>query len=105
MKVIGPLLSLEARGRFAGVLTFSQRKSGSQVRFQRQQKDVITSSRTTQRNKFIQAKEMWPLNDFGVIQFGFNMVGGQYVNISSRLLRERAPKFALWVSDVLKFYS
>ena len=40
-------------------LTFSQRKSGQQVRFQRAQADVITSTRTTQRGYFQTAAGWW----------------------------------------------
>jgi hypothetical protein len=105
MRLIGPLHSETARGTFGGLLTFSERKSGSQVRFQRKQKDVITSARTAQRAKFLLAKEMWQLNDFGMIQFGFNLVGGKNIAITSLPIEKRAPQFARWVSDVLNFYN
>jgi len=105
MKIIGPLHSDSAQGTFGGLLTFSERKSGSQVRFQRKQIDVITSARTTQRNKFLVAKEMWSLCDFGKIQFGFNMAGGKNVEITSLPIEKRAPQFARFVSDVLNFYN
>lgn len=105
MKVFGPMHSDAAHGTFGGVLTFSERASGAQVRFQRKQKDVITSARTTQRNKFITAKEMWPLQDFGIIQFGFNLVGGQKVAISSLPIKNRAPQFGRFVADFLTFFN
>lgn len=105
MKIIGPLHSDSASGTFGGALTFSERKSGSQVRFQRKQKDKITALRTAQRNKFIEAKTMWPLNDFGIIQFGFNLIGGRAVAISSLPLKDRSPQFGRFVADVLNFYS
>ena len=105
MKIIGPLHSDSASGTFGGALTFSERASGSQVRFQRKQKDVITSLRTVQRDRFKVAKEMWLLQDFGIIQFGFNMVGGKNVIISNLPKQKRAPQFARFVSDVLNFYA
>ena len=105
MKVVGPLLSLSAQGTFGGVLTFSERKSGSQVRFQKKQQDKITAGRTAQRTKFQTAKTMWPLNDFGMIQFGFNLVGGRNVIISNLPIEKRAPQFARFVSDVLNYYN
>lgn len=37
VKLAGPLMSQEARGSIAGNLTFSERKSGSQVRWQKKQ--------------------------------------------------------------------
>jgi len=61
VKVNGPLLSKTASGSIAKRLTFSQRKSGQQVRFQRAQKDVITSNRTTQRAWFLSAVSAWNL--------------------------------------------
>ena len=58
-KLKGPLFSQEAHGKMAGRITFSARKSGSQVRFQRAQSDVITADRTTQRDYFIEAYGKW----------------------------------------------
>ncbi|EKE18786.1 MAG: hypothetical protein ACD_9C00239G0006 [uncultured bacterium] len=104
MKIIGPLHSEKASGTFGDLLTFSERNTGAQVRFQKKQKDKITSARTEQRNKFLIAREMWHLHDFGKIEFGFNMAGGQRVNISSLPIEKRAPQFARFVSDVLNFY-
>lgn len=104
MKITGALHSDSASGTFGKLLTFSERKSGSQVRFQRKQKDKITPARTAQRNKFLVAKEMWKLNDFGKIEFGFNLAGGQKVHIADLPKETRAPQFARFVSDVLNFY-
>lgn len=104
MKIFGPLHSNSASGTFGGLLTFSERKSGSQVRFQKKQNDVITSARIAQRSKFLIAKEMWYLQDYGIIQFGFNMAGGCKISISSLPRQKRAPQFARWVSDVLNYY-
>ena len=60
-KLTSPLLSQTASGTIAGVLTFSSRKSGQQVRFQKKQKDVITSARTAQRALYSQAVSAWNL--------------------------------------------
>lgn len=105
MKITAPLFSQTARGTFGGVLTFSERKSGSQVRYQRKQKDVITTARTAQRNKFIEAKTMWQFYGFGSMQFGFNLVGTHFISIASLPIKKRAPQFALFVSDVLRYYN
>lgn len=104
MKIIGPLHSDGASGTFGGHLVFSQRGSGSQVRLQKKQKDKITPARTLQRNKFIVAKEMWQLCDFGKIEFGFNLLGGQKISITDLPIEKRSPQFARFVSDVLNFY-
>lgn len=59
MKLKQPLLSSTAHGTIKPRLTFSQRKSGAQVRIQKAQKDRITPARTIQRNKFQQACAGW----------------------------------------------
>jgi hypothetical protein len=58
-KLSGPLLSNNAHGSISNALTFSSRKSCKQVRFQRKQKDVITTGRTTQRDFYAEACTMW----------------------------------------------
>ena len=58
-KSIGPLLSLKASGSIAGNLTFSERKTGSQVRWQKKQKDVLTSDRVEHRARFLEAVASW----------------------------------------------
>ncbi len=58
-KVEGPLFSLKASGSVGPRLTFSQRKSGPQVRIQKAQLDVTTADRTIERDFFIEAYEHW----------------------------------------------
>ena len=58
-KLKGPLFSNEASGSMGPRLTFSQRKSGQQVRFQKAQVDVITTDRTTQRDYFALGYAAW----------------------------------------------
>jgi len=67
-KLTGPLHSETAQGSVGESLTYSNRKSGPQVRYQRKQKDVITSKRTTQRSKFLLGLDLWralPDNEIG----------------------------------------
>ena len=59
VKITGPAYSEEAHGTVGEVLTFSKRGSGQQVRTQRKQKDVITTGRTIQRNKFNLGLDLW----------------------------------------------
>lgn len=58
-KLKNPLLSAQASGSIGPRLTFSQRGSGSQARFQKAQADVITAGRTTQRGYFSEAITQW----------------------------------------------
>ena len=60
-KTEGPLLSESAHGSIGTELTFSQRASGKQVRFQRKQKDIITTARTTKRDIFATGVEDWKI--------------------------------------------
>lgn len=58
-KIRGPLLSNDAHGSVGRALTFSSRRSGPQVRFQKKQTDVITPTRTTERDYFEEALGKW----------------------------------------------
>jgi len=75
MKVKGPLMSLEARGTVGHVLTFSNRKTGQQARYQKKQADVITAPRTAQRAKFLNASLSCRFYNFGVAYFGITIFG------------------------------
>lgn len=100
-KLQAPLHSISARGTIAKNLTFSMRKSGAQVRWQKKQKDVETSARTVQRDKFKVAVASLDGYDFGIQQFGYFLVGGKTINISKLPLLFRAPQFACYLRDWL----
>jgi len=59
VKIKSPLMSETAHGTIGGVLTFSERASGAQVRTQKKQKDISTPARTIQREKYTEAVEAW----------------------------------------------
>ena len=58
-KITGPLLSQEAQGSVSPCFTFSNRKTGQQVRWQNKQKDRVTPDRTVQRQKFSLGLDLW----------------------------------------------
>jgi len=60
-KLKGPLFSIDAHASIGNELTYSSRKSGSQVRFQKKQKDIETAARSIQRGFFIKAAAWWNL--------------------------------------------
>ena len=60
-KIKQPLFSQTASGSISEKLTFSLRESGQQVRFQKAQKDVLTSSRIIQRAYYTEAVTAWNL--------------------------------------------
>jgi len=75
MKAKGPLLSKEARGTAADVLTFSKRSTGQQVRFQRKQKDKNSALQQEQRADFLNASFACRFFDFGEAFFGASIYG------------------------------
>ena len=58
-KLKGPLFSFGASGSIGPRLTYSQRKSGPQVRFQKAQPDHNTAAQQTQRGFFQTAVSWW----------------------------------------------
>jgi hypothetical protein len=77
MKVIGPLLSQEAKGTIGDVITFSKRKTGQMARYQRKQRDVLTISRTEQRQKFQNASLGCRFLEYGEAIFGVALFGNE----------------------------
>lgn len=75
VKITQPLFSLEARGTIAKSLTFSERKTGAQVRWQKKQKDVQSVERLEQREKFLSASNAARFYEVGTIILG-NFVFG-----------------------------
>ena len=60
-KLSSPLLSLEARGTLGPRLTYSTRRSGAQVRFQKAQKYVASATQKIQRDFFLTATGWWSM--------------------------------------------
>jgi hypothetical protein len=58
-KIRNPLNSISASGSIGERLTFSQRKSGQQARFQKKQSDKITTKRITERALYSSAVLGW----------------------------------------------
>ena len=58
-RLLGPLFSENAHGSLGKRLTFSQRSSGNQARFQRANHDTNSSSQQTQRSFFLLAIAAW----------------------------------------------
>lgn len=58
-KLRGPLLSNDAHGSLGRALTYSSRRSGSQVRFQKKQPDYENAARKTVRDAYRWGIELW----------------------------------------------
>lgn len=54
-------MSESASGTVGGILTFSRRKSGQQVRYQRKQKDQLSNQRTIVRSAYQAGVSAWKL--------------------------------------------
>lgn len=80
-KITGPLFSQTASGSVGARLTFSQRKTSRQARFQNSQKDIITSRRTPYRVLYSAAVSAWNCLDlitkdaFRVFAVGMRITG------------------------------
>lgn len=62
-KVKNPLMSISASGSIAENLTFSIKKTGQQVRWQKKQKDVESYARNVQRSAYSKAVVAWRVLD------------------------------------------
>ncbi len=60
-KLKGPLFSLDAHGSLGRALTFSSKRSGSQVRFQKRPLDVHSETQLQQRAYFGIAMGWWSI--------------------------------------------
>jgi len=58
-KLKGPLLSINAHGSIGKRITYSQRASGNQVRFQRANHDRKSASQLSERTLFLEALGKW----------------------------------------------
>ncbi len=75
MKVQGPLFSLEAHGTIGDLLTFSKRRTGQQVRYQRKQKDAQSVDQVSHRAKFVSSSFACRFFNFGVAFYGSSIFG------------------------------
>lgn len=58
-KIKGPLFSISASGSLGPRLIYQKRTTGSQVRFQKAQADVLTDDRTIERGYYTEAVAHW----------------------------------------------
>jgi len=95
MKIKGPLFSQEARGTFGNVLTFSKRKTGQMARYQKKQRDVLTISRTQQRQRFKNASTGCRFFEYGEAIYAVSLYGNE-----KSLYLEKAKKQGLTCYNV-----
>ena len=101
MKVEGPLLSERASGTISDVLTFSNRKTGQQARFQKKQKDVLTTPRLEQRSKFLNASLACRFFDYGVAIYGIALYGNEPEIYTSKAKNKHMTKYNACIKDYL----
>ncbi|MCJ7828226.1 MAG: hypothetical protein MUP81_00600 [Dehalococcoidia bacterium] len=96
-RVIGPLLSITARGLVGSRLTFSKKKTGQQVRFQKSNVDLNSFDQQRNRDVYKDAvaewnllstaeKEVWKAQAVGLELTGFNLfIKDYYMNTIRKL--------------------
>jgi len=103
MKIKSPLFSQSVSGTIADALTFSNRKTGQQVRFQRKQKDVLTALRIAQRGNFLNAIDRWNAKDYGIAIFGFSFYGVDPTGFERKGTKEKMTGFNFFIKSFLLF--
>ena len=96
-----PLMSQSAQGTIGGVLTFSVRGSGQQVRFQRKQKNEPTAGQLAARAVYADACVAWFLMEFGVIDFGDFQFGDSQDFHNALAVGEGMSGFNIFVQDYI----
>jgi len=97
VKIRGPLHSVSASGSVAGNLTFSQRKSGQQARWQKKQKDYVNPARANVRSLYSnavsawnsltkEAKNVWKQASQGKQMTGYNFFVQDYITNSGFII-------------------
>jgi len=102
MKAKGPLFSKEARGTIADVLTFSHKRTGQQVRFQKKQKDANTLPQGVQRLKFLNASTACRFFEYGVAIYGVSLYGTDKSFYDEKAEKKEMTGYNLCIADYLK---
>ncbi len=101
MKIQGPLQSEEARGSVGLFLTFSKRRTGQQVRFQRKQKDAESPGQIIQREKFLAASNSCRFMNYGDAFFGPTSFGVDTNFYNEKAKGKQVTGYNLCISEVL----
>jgi hypothetical protein len=104
VKVLQPLLSVEASGSIAHFLTFSNRNSGQQCRWQKKQKDVITDLRTIQRADFLNASLSARYFECGVAYCGITICGFDILDLNLSAIGKALSGYNLAIKEFLNNY-
>lgn len=100
-KVTLPLLSESAQGSVGGVLTFSVRGSGQQVRYQRKQKNLPSADQVVARAVYADACLAWYLMEYGVAQYGEAQYGDSQDFNNALAEGEAMSGFNIFVQDYI----
>jgi hypothetical protein len=96
-----PLMSESAHGTIGGVLTFSLRGSGQQVRYQKKQKNAPSADQLVARAVYADACLAWKALEFGVIQFGDHYFGDSEEFNNELAEGEGMSGFNIFVQDYI----
>lgn len=95
-------MSVEARGIIGERLVFSKRASGQQARFQKAQKDVLTSDRVAQRTLYVDGVSIW--NDLTDIEKGVFVSSAKLLHMTGYNLFMREFLLFPFSSSILGLY-
>ena len=102
MKVKGPLLSKEARGTAADVLTFSIKQTGQQVRYQKKQKDKNSALQQSQRADFLNASFACRFMDYGESFFGASIYGHEKTPYNELAKNKGYTGYNLCIKEIIE---
>jgi len=96
-------MSFSASGSLAQFITFSQRKSGQQVRWQKKQKDSQTENQLVQRNKLVIASDSVRYCEPGVIVPGNYIMGLDRDDLNSSAMGRSVSGYNLGIKENLVY--
>lgn len=103
-KLSMPLCSYSASGTISHFLTFSNRNSGSQVRWQKKQKDNESANRLEQRRKFLSASLACRFYYLGVIIAGNGICGLEIEDVNLEAEKLPMSGYNLGIKKVIDYF-
>lgn len=102
VKVKSPLFSVSASGTISEFLTFSNRRTIQQCRWQRKQKDRNSSRQNSQRLLFLSARDIASSRDFGNCIFGYSLFGLDVSGLKELALNKKMTWYNYLISEIIK---
>lgn len=101
-KIISPLYSITASGKFVDDVTFSRRKGYNLCRWQKTQKDAKTPLQQNQRQDFLNAHLLAHARDFGNCTFAYSLFGIYPSGFESKAEGKKMSWYNYLIKEILK---